>query len=96
MAILEMRDITPWTSAASSRSPEFSPLGVQQGELRCLIGPNGAGKTTALDVICGKTRPPASGHVVFDSHDITRMEEPIASRGSGWGGSSRCRPCSAN
>lgn len=34
---------------------------VDYNELRVVIGPNGAGKTTLLDVVCGKTKPPASG-----------------------------------
>jgi urea transport system ATP-binding protein len=72
MAILEMRDITVEFSGFVAVAG--LNLAVRAGELRCLIGPNGAGKTTALDVICGKNRP-ASGQVMFDGHDITRMEE---------------------
>jgi urea transport system ATP-binding protein len=72
MAILELRDITVEFSGFLAISG--LRLNVREGELRCLIGPNGAGKTTALDVICGKTRA-ASGQVIFDGRDITRMEE---------------------
>jgi len=72
MAILELRNITVDFSGFLAISG--LDLAVREGELRCLIGPNGAGKTTALDVICGKTRA-ASGQVVFDGRDITRLEE---------------------
>jgi urea transport system ATP-binding protein len=72
MAILELRDIT--VDFSGFMAIAGLRLDVREGELRCLIGPNGAGKTTALDVICGKTRA-ASGTVVFDGRDITRMEE---------------------
>ncbi|HZV04888.1 MAG TPA: urea ABC transporter ATP-binding protein UrtD [Gemmataceae bacterium] len=72
MAILELRDITVDFSGFLAISGLH--LAVREGELRCLIGPNGAGKTTALDVICGKTRA-ASGQVIFDGRDITRLEE---------------------
>lgn len=77
MAFLELRDV----------HVEFSGfiavaglnLSIEKGELRCLIGPNGAGKTTALDVVCGKVATSA-GRVVFDGHDITRLQEHEISR----------------
>ncbi len=49
-------------------------LGVERNELRVIIGPNGAGKTTLLDMVCGKTKP-TSGRVLFNGHDLTRMNE---------------------
>ncbi len=33
---------------------------LDRNEIRVIIGPNGAGKTTVLDLICGRTRPPAA------------------------------------
>ena len=48
-------------------------LEVNSGELVCIIGPNGAGKSTAFKTIVGLVHP-ASGRIVFDGADITRLE----------------------
>ena len=45
---------------------------VHPGELVCLIGANGAGKSTTLKTISG-LRPVATGSVIFDGQDITKM-----------------------
>jgi branched-chain amino acid transport system ATP-binding protein len=47
-------------------------LAVQPGEVVALLGRNGVGKTTTLRAITG-TLPIASGRIVFDGKDITRM-----------------------
>ncbi len=47
---------------------------VKQGEVVALIGSNGAGKTTALNTISG-LRQPASGRVVFDGMEISKMPD---------------------
>jgi branched-chain amino acid transport system ATP-binding protein len=47
-------------------------LTVQPGEVVALLGRNGVGKTTALRAITG-TLAIASGRIVFDGVDITRM-----------------------
>jgi branched-chain amino acid transport system ATP-binding protein len=47
-------------------------LGVAPGELHALIGPNGAGKTSLIAQIMG-TLAPASGRVLLDGTDITRL-----------------------
>jgi branched-chain amino acid transport system ATP-binding protein len=44
----------------------------RQGEITALLGPNGAGKTTLFDVVTGRRRP-ASGRVVFNGADVTRL-----------------------
>jgi branched-chain amino acid transport system ATP-binding protein len=48
-------------------------LAVGAGEIVTLIGANGAGKSTLLMTICGRPRA-ASGRIVYDGRDITRME----------------------
>lgn len=56
---------------------------INYGELRFLIGPNGAGKTTLLDIITGKTKP-TTGNVIFDGHNLRRLNEhQIVRRGIG-------------
>ena len=48
-------------------------IDVSRGEIATIIGANGAGKSTLMMTICG--RPQARhGSIVFDGHDITRME----------------------
>jgi branched-chain amino acid transport system ATP-binding protein len=47
-------------------------LTIDEGETHALVGANGAGKTTLLRVIAGAHRP-ASGSVVFDGVEITRI-----------------------
>jgi branched-chain amino acid transport system ATP-binding protein len=56
----------------SVRALKSISLEVREGEIVTLIGANGAGKTTTLKAISGLARP-ASGRIVFDSVDITRM-----------------------
>jgi ABC-type branched-subunit amino acid transport system ATPase component/branched-subunit amino acid ABC-type transport system permease component len=67
---LEVRDLTVrygGFTAVSSLSVH-APLGRITG----LIGPNGAGKTTTFNACSGLVRP-ASGNVVFNDNDITRL-----------------------
>ncbi|SCL15721.1 amino acid/amide ABC transporter ATP-binding protein 2, HAAT family (TC 3.A.1.4.-) [Micromonospora nigra] len=51
-------------------------LVVNEGEVVALIGANGAGKTTTMRAISG-LRPVASGSIVFDGTDITRMRADL-------------------
>ena len=46
---------------------------VPTGKITGLIGPNGAGKSTFLAVLAG-TLPASEGTIVYDGHDITRMQ----------------------
>jgi branched-chain amino acid transport system ATP-binding protein len=55
-----------------------------RGETLVLLGRNGAGKSTTLKTLIGLLRA-ASGHIVFDGHDITRAEpHRIARLGLGY------------
>src|SRR5436305_760468 len=47
-------------------------LKVDAGEIVALIGANGAGKSTLLMTICGRPQA-ASGRILFDGRDITRL-----------------------
>ncbi|MEU4481579.1 ABC transporter ATP-binding protein [Micromonospora sp. NPDC023966] len=51
-------------------------LTVNEGEVVALIGANGAGKTTTMRAISG-LRPVASGSIVFDGTDVTRMRADL-------------------
>ncbi|SBT44445.1 ABC transporter ATP-binding protein [Micromonospora auratinigra] len=58
-------------------------LRVDEGEVVALIGANGAGKTTTMRAISG-LRPIASGSIVFDGTDVTRMRADLrVARGIG-------------
>ncbi len=54
-------------------------LTVSEGELVTLIGANGAGKTTTMRAISG-IRPVASGRILFDGADITRLKPHLRAR----------------
>ena len=48
-------------------------LTCEAGCVTGLIGPNGAGKTTLFNVVCG-LHAPASGRVMLDETDVTRLK----------------------
>ncbi|WP_167561186.1 ABC transporter ATP-binding protein [Bradyrhizobium sp. AS23.2] len=48
-------------------------LKVEAGEAVAILGPNGAGKSTLLRCISGLVAP-TSGSIVFDGHDLTKVE----------------------
>ena len=79
MALLEVQDIH--TRYGAIEALRGVSLTVEEGEVVTMIGSNGAGKSTSLRSISGLT-PPASGKVVFDGQEITRMPaHEIVSRG---------------
>jgi branched-chain amino acid transport system ATP-binding protein len=47
-------------------------LAVEKGEIFGIAGPNGAGKSTLFNVISG-TYSPSAGRIIFDGHDITKL-----------------------
>ncbi|BCB88895.1 ABC transporter ATP-binding protein [Phytohabitans suffuscus] len=51
-------------------------LHVNEGEVVALIGANGAGKTTTMRAISG-LRPVASGKIIFDGHDVTKVRADL-------------------
>ncbi|AYF26401.1 ABC transporter ATP-binding protein [Micromonospora tulbaghiae] len=51
-------------------------LHVDEGEVVALIGANGAGKTTTMRAISG-LRPVASGSILFNGTDVTRMRADL-------------------
>ena len=52
---------------------------VDEGTALGIVGPNGAGKTTLLDLVAGDTRP-ASGQVLYDGRDVTRLASHVRCR----------------
>ncbi len=48
-------------------------LHIGQGETVALVGANGAGKSTLLRAIAGARPRPASGRIVLDGEDVTRL-----------------------
>ncbi len=54
------------------RATDNCTISVPKGSITGLIGPNGAGKTTLFNLIAGAYRP-ASGKIIFDGEDVTRL-----------------------
>ncbi len=80
-SLVYMKDVV--VSFDGFKALNVNEFGVSPNELRVVIGPNGAGKTTLCDVISGKTHV-TSGHVYFDSLEITHSDEvKIARMGVG-------------
>jgi urea ABC transporter ATP-binding protein UrtE len=48
-------------------------LSIAAGEIVALLGRNGMGKTTLLRALMGLVRP-ASGHILFDGRNLSRLE----------------------
>jgi ABC-type Fe3+/spermidine/putrescine transport system ATPase subunit len=69
-AKLALEEIT--FSYGDGAALESFNLCVRAGEFVSLLGPSGCGKTTALNIIAGLLRP-ASGRVLLDGRDITRL-----------------------
>ena len=70
MAILEIRGVDAFYGRVQAL--HGVSLMVDKSEIVALIGSNGAGKTTTLRTISGLMHP-ASGTIVFDGNDITKV-----------------------
>jgi branched-chain amino acid transport system ATP-binding protein len=68
--MLEVEDLH--VSYGKARAVRGVRLSASPGRITLVLGPNGAGKTTTLRAVCGLLAP-ASGRVVLDGHDITRL-----------------------
>ena len=71
--VLQVRELT--LAFGGVKALTGVSLAVQPGSITAVIGPNGAGKTSLFNTVSGFYRP-ASGQVLFDGADITRVPAP--------------------
>jgi branched-chain amino acid transport system ATP-binding protein len=71
MALLELQGVTK--RFGGLLAVDHVSLAIGSGESLSIVGPNGSGKTTLFNLICG-VYIPDEGNLVFDGHDITRLQ----------------------
>jgi branched-chain amino acid transport system ATP-binding protein len=71
MAILEIKDLV--VDYGIVKAIKGISMKVEEGTIVAILGANGAGKTTTIRTISGVVKP-KSGHIIFDSEDITGHE----------------------
>ncbi len=71
MALLEVRGVT--AGYGDTEILRNISMEVGEREIVSIIGPNGAGKSTLMKTIFGLLHP-REGSVVFDGHDISRLQ----------------------
>jgi branched-chain amino acid transport system ATP-binding protein len=71
MSILEVRELD--VRHGLLQAVRGVSMAIEAGETVALVGANGAGKSTLLRAIAGAPPVPASGTIVFDGADVTRM-----------------------
>jgi branched-chain amino acid transport system ATP-binding protein len=71
MMLLETHRLSK--SFGGLRAVDEFDCAVAAGSITGIIGPNGAGKTTLFNVI-SRALPASSGRIVFDGHDVTRLQ----------------------
>ncbi|MEV7886695.1 ABC transporter ATP-binding protein [Streptomyces sp. NPDC002817] len=77
MPLLDVSGVT--VAFGGNRALDGVGLQAERGQVTGLIGPNGAGKSTLFDVVSGLRRP-ATGKVVLDGRDVTRLGPARRSR----------------
>ncbi len=70
MPLLEVAELS--LSFGGIRALNSVSFAANKGEITAVIGPNGAGKTSLFNSISGFYKP-ASGSVIFDGNDISRL-----------------------
>ena len=74
MSIIKVQNLVKIYSAGSLevRAVDNVNLEIAAGEFTAIVGPSGSGKTTLLNMIGGLDKP-ASGTILIDGQDITRL-----------------------
>jgi branched-chain amino acid transport system ATP-binding protein len=78
MSILEVRELD--VRHGLLQAVRGVSMAIDAGETVALVGANGAGKSTLLRAIAGAPPLPASGAIVFDGADVTRMRPHVRVR----------------
>ena len=77
MSLLSLSSISAFYGASQALFDVSFDLA--EGEVQALLGRNGMGKSTTIKSIC-RMMPVASGQLVFDGHDLTRLPSHKAAR----------------